>query len=206
MVDESRALQIPEQAESDTRRGIDRFVAPLRRGTRRFGLALLFVMIALPALQVFLRGLLNQPLVGAEELARFLLICVVFVTLPYAVSSGASIRMEELLACLPRRLQWILRILITGTATAAFGVSALSVAVATLRNLDNATPSLGIPYWVFFSAAFYGLLFSAIESAVQVVKAITNRELYVAFAEEQPPDEPDLEQALSQAPSAGGVV
>jgi TRAP-type C4-dicarboxylate transport system permease small subunit len=206
MVDESRALQIPEQAESDTRRWIDRIVDPLRRGTRRFGLVLLFVMIALPALQVFLRGLLNQPLVGAEELARFLLICVVFVTLPYAVSSGASIRMEELLACLPRRLQWILRILITGTATAAFGVSALSVAVATLRNLDNATPSLGIPYWVFFSAAFYGLLFSAIESAVQVVKAITNRELYVAFAEEQPPDEPDLEQALSQAPSAGGVV
>lgn len=206
MADESRVLQAAEQVESRAQRWLDRIVDPLRRGTRRFGLALLFVMIALPALQVFLRGVLGQPLVGAEELARFMLICVVFVTLPYAVSSGASIRMEELLACLPRRLQWCLRILITGTATAAFGVSALSVAVATLRNLDNATPSLGIPYWVFFSAAFYGLLFSAVESAVQVVKAITDHDLYVTFAEEQPPDEPDLEQVLSQTPPAGGAV
>jgi len=203
MVDESRVTQASGQAEADTHRGIDRIVDPLRRGTRRLGLLLLFVMIGLPALQVFLRGVLRQPLVGAEELARFMLICVVFVTLPYAVSSGASIRMEELLACLPRRLQWLLRILITGTATAAFGISAFSVAVATLRNLDNATPSLGTPYWVFFSAAFYGLLFAAIESAVQVVKAIANRDLYVAFAGEQPPDEPDLEQALSRTPSAG---
>lgn len=206
MVDESHVLQLSGQPEDGTHRGMDRIVDPLRRGTRRLGLVLLFVMIGLPALQVFLRGVLRQPLVGAEELARFMLICVVFVTLPYAVSSGASIRMEELLVCLPRRIQWLLRILITGTATAAFGVSAVSVAVATLRNLHNATPSLGIPYWVFFSAAFYGLLFSAIESAVQVVKAIRIRDLYVTFSEEQPPEEPDLEQVLSPTPSRGGVA
>jgi TRAP-type C4-dicarboxylate transport system permease small subunit len=206
MVDESHVMQLSGQAEGGTHRGMDRIVDPLRRGTRRLGLVLLFVMIGLPALQVFLRGVLRQPLVGAEELARFMLICVVFVTLPYAVSSGASIRMEELLVCLPRRIQWLLRILITGTATAAFGVSAVSVAVATLRNLHNATPSLGIPYWVFFSAAFYGLLFSAIESAVQVVKAIRSRDLYVTFSEEQPPEEPDLERVLSSTPSSGGVA
>jgi TRAP-type C4-dicarboxylate transport system permease small subunit len=104
----------------------------------------------------------------------------------------------------PRRMQWLLRVLFTVTGTAAYGVAAYSVAVATLRNLDNATPTLGIPYWVFFSAAFFGLLCSSIESAVQVVKAFRNQSLYVSFAEEEPPEDPDLVAVLAPSHKAGG--
>lgn len=182
---------------------LDRAVEPLRRNLRRFGLLLLFVMILMPALQVFLRTIVGTPFIGAEELARFMLICVVFVTLPYVVSSGASIRMEELISSLPRDVQWPLRVAIALTPTVAFGIAAYSVAVATLRNLQNATPSLGIPYWVFFSAAFIGLLVSALESGVQCVKAWRGRPLYVTFAEEQPPEEVDLDRALAHEASAG---
>jgi TRAP-type C4-dicarboxylate transport system permease small subunit len=181
---------------------LDRTVEPFRRGLRRFGLFLLLVMTALPALQVFLRTIVHRPFVGAEELARFMLICVVFVTLPYVVSSGGSIRMEELLNAFPRALQRPLRLLSAGVAAGAFGVAAWSVAVATLRNLHNATPSLGIPYWVFFSTAFFGLFFAAVESAVQFVKALRHRPLYVTFAEEQPPEEADLERALARDAAA----
>lgn len=183
---------------------LDRTVEPLRKAMRRFGLAMLIVLILLPSVQVFLRTLVHRPFVGAEELARFILICVVFVALPYVVSSGASIRMEEIMSFFPRRVQWFLRVLITATGLAAYGVAAYSVGVATLRNLDNATPTLGIPYWVFFSAAFFGMLFSSVESAVQVVKAFRNQSLYVSFAEEEPPEEPDLERVLVHPPSAGG--
>jgi TRAP-type C4-dicarboxylate transport system permease small subunit len=182
---------------------LDQNVEPLRRNLRRLGLVLLFVLILLPALQVFLRSVVGTPFVGAEELARFMLICVVFLTLPYVVSSGANIRMEELISSLPRRVQWPLRVAIAATAAAAFGVAAYSVAVATLRNLDNATPTLGIPYWVFFSAAFIGLFVSAVESGVQCVKALAGRPLYVTFAEEQPPEEVDLDRALAHEASAG---
>jgi TRAP-type C4-dicarboxylate transport system permease small subunit len=195
---------VPGSADSGVVAALDRAVEPLRRNLRRFGLLLLFVMILMPALQVFLRTIVGTPFVGAEELARFMLICVVFVTLPYVVSSGASIRMEELISSLPRDVQWPLRVAIALTATVAFGIAAYSVAVATLRNLQNATPSLGIPYWVFFSAAFIGLLVSALESAVQSVKAWRGHPLYVTFAEEQPPDEVDLERALAHEGSTGG--
>jgi TRAP-type C4-dicarboxylate transport system permease small subunit len=193
-----------EGAQPDERTALDRTVEPLRKAMRRFSLALLIVLIVLPSLQVFLRTLVHRPFIGAEELARFILICVVFVTLPYVVSSGASIRMEEIMSFFPGRVQWFLRVLFTVTGAAAYGVAAYSVAVATLKNLDNATPTLGIPYWVFFSTAFCGLLFSSVESAVQVVKAFRNRSLYVSFAEEQPPEEPDLERVLVHPPSAGG--
>lgn len=171
------------------RTAADRLVQPLRIGLRTLGLALLAVMIALPVLQVGLREFTRLSFVGAGELTRFMLICVVFVILPYVVSSGASIRMEELTAGLrgwPRRG---LRLLIAASGVAGFGVAAWSVALATLRNLNNATPTLGIPYWVFFSAAFVGLLLAALECAIQLVKAWLDRDLYVTFAEEQPPEE-----------------
>lgn len=180
----------------------DRMLEPIRRAMRRLGVLLLTVMIALPALQVVLREVIARPFVGAEELARFMLICVVFVTLPYVVSSGSSIRMEELLATLPRSVQRPVRVTGAALAFVAFAIAAASVAVATLRNLDNATPTLGIPYWIFFSAAFFGLLLAAIESGLQAMKALRDQPLYGTFAEEQPPDEPDFEHARAH-PSSG---
>jgi TRAP-type C4-dicarboxylate transport system permease small subunit len=175
---------------------LDRAVDPVRRAFRGAGLILMAVMILLPVTQVILREGLRSPFIGAEELARFMLICVVFITLPYVVASGASIRMEELVDVFPRSIRRGLRVIMTATAAIGFGVAAFSVAVATLRNLNNATPTLGIPYWVFFSAAFLGLFLASIESVIQFAKALRGQDLYVTFAGEQPPDEVDLEHAL----------
>src|SRR5918997_5559354 len=83
----------------------DRALSPLRLVLRWASLAMVAVMILLPALQVVLREVLNVPFVGAEELTRFMLICVVFVTLPYVVVCGANIRLEEGLRLLPRPIQ-----------------------------------------------------------------------------------------------------
>ena len=49
----------------------------------------------LASAQVALREFTSFTFVGAGELTRFMLICVVFVTLPY-VLPGVSIRMDEL--------------------------------------------------------------------------------------------------------------
>ena len=173
---------------AEDRSAVDRAIRPLRKGLRWLGLALLIVMIVLPALQV---GLRTTPysFIGAGELTRFMLICIVFVTLPYVISSGASIRVEDLIAWLPEGVQRVLRVAIPGTGVLGFGLASYSVAVAILRNLNNATPTLGIPYWVFFSAAFVGLLAAAVECAIQFVKALHGRDLYVSFAEEQPPED-----------------
>ena len=169
----------------------DRAIAPVRLVLRWLGVLLLVVMIAMPAVQVVLREFLRAPFVGAEELTRFMLICVVFVTLPFVVSSGASIRMEEILQGFPTRLRHGLRIAIAGTAALAFATASYSVGIATLSNLHNATPTLGIPYWVFFSAAFLGLLIAAIECAIQLVKIIRGRDQYVYDEADNPPgDEP----------------
>jgi TRAP-type C4-dicarboxylate transport system permease small subunit len=185
---------LPSQAQGqeihpgEDRSAVDRAMRPVRKALRWIGLALLAVMIALPALQVGLR-VTPYSFIGAGELTRFMLICVVFVTLPYVISSGASIRIEDLTKGLPGSIHRLLAIVIPATGALGFGFASYSVAVAVLRNLNNATPSLGIPYWVFFSAAFVGLLIAAVECAIQVAKALEGRDPYVSFREEQPPED-----------------
>ena len=175
----------------------DRALAPIRMLLRWASLALIAVMILLPAIQVVLREVLDTPFIGAEELTRFMLICVVFVTFPYVVASGANIRLEELAHLFPKGLRRGIQVVIAASGTIVFGIAAASVAIATLRNLSNATPTLGIPYWIFFSAGFLGLFFASIECALQLWKALTSRPLYVTFADEALPDDMDaLEAAI----------
>jgi TRAP-type C4-dicarboxylate transport system permease small subunit len=176
----------------------DRALAPVRSLLRRISLAAIAVMIILPALQVLLREVLDRPFVGAEELTRFMLISLVFMTFPYVVASGANIRLDEALHLMPAALRRGVTMLIAVTAGLTLAVAAASVAVATLRNLQNATPTLGIPYWVFFSASFVGLFLAAVECLLQFWKAMTRRPLFVAFADEASPDDmAALEAALA---------
>ena len=183
----------------------DRTLGPVRLVLRWASLAMVAVMIALPAVQVVLREILNLPFIGAEELTRFMLICVVFVTFPYVVASGANIRLEEGLHLLPRAVQGVLRVTIAGTGALTLAVAAVAIAVATMRNLRNATPTLGIPYWIFFSASFLGFLFAAIEFALQLWKALLDKPPYIAFADEASPDDLDALEAALVAEADRGV-
>jgi TRAP-type C4-dicarboxylate transport system permease small subunit len=168
---------------------VDRILAPVRQVARVAALVLIAFMILIPVLQVVLREIVGVPFVGAEELTRFMLICVVFTTFPYVVASGSNIRLEELLIHLPRPLRRAIHVLIAASGAIVLGIGAAAVAVATLRNLGNATPTLGIPYWIFFSTAFLGFLLAAVECGVQLWKALEGYPLYVTFGDEAPAED-----------------
>lgn len=168
---------------------IDRYVEPIRKVFRVASVGMLALVIILPAVQIFLREVTRTPFIGAAELVRFMLICTVFIAFPYVVSSGANIRMEEIQLALPAVIVRWLRPLISFLGAVGFAVIAYSTYVATISNLNNATPTLGIPYYIFFSATFLGCLMTAFECAVQTGKAITNNPLYIKFDAERPPDE-----------------
>ena len=180
---------IPGPAVDSRRYAVDRALEPLRWVFRWGSLAMLVAMVALPFIQVMAREVFASPIVGAEELARFMLICTVFIALPYVVSAGASIRMEEFLGFLPAELVRGVQLLIAATAVVAFAVAAFSSLVAIRANLDNATPTLGIPYWIFLGAAFTGLTMTTVECAVQFMKAVRRQPLYVTFPGEHEPEE-----------------
>lgn len=168
---------------------IDRAVEPLRWVFRWGSLVMLATMVSLPFAQVVAREIFSAPIVGVEELARFMLICSVFLALPYVISSGANIRMEEIVALFPPGIERTAKITAAVTATATFAVIAGASLIAIGANLDNATPTLGIPYWVFLGAACVSFSMSTLECGIQLVKVIQDKPLYVTFPQEQEPEE-----------------
>jgi TRAP-type C4-dicarboxylate transport system permease small subunit len=124
-----------------------------RTWLRTFGVALLLALVAVPFGQVVSRNLLGLPFVGSEELSRFLLIGVVFVGYPLVVADDGNIVMAELRRALPGRVDRTLGRLIHLAAALCAGLIAYATIVTSLRNLGNATPTLGIPFWIFLSAA-----------------------------------------------------
>lgn len=168
---------------------IDRALEPLRWIFRWSSLVMLVVMVALPFIQVVMRELLSSPIIGAEELARFMLICTVFIALPYVVSAGANIRMEEFLGFLPASTVRIVKLAICAIAVVTFAATATASVLAISKNLDNATPTLGIPYWIFLGAATIGFAMTTLECAVQFIKALRSQSRYVTFPQEHEPEE-----------------
>ena len=168
---------------------IDRAVEPLRWVFRWGSLLMLVTMVALPFIQVVAREILGMPIVGVEELARFMLICSVFLAVPYVVSAGASIRMEEILAMLPPRIIYALKLVAAAICTATFAAMVVASMIAVGTNFDNATPTLGIPYWIFLGAAVVSFSMTTLECAIQLLKVIQGKPLYVTFPQEQEPEE-----------------
>lgn len=179
----------PSGPEEQVDLRIDLLLHPLRVTLRAASLCVLAMLVATPALQVFMRQVLNMPMIGAEEFTRFLLINVVMLAIPYTISSGASIRMEEFLLLLPERPRAWLIILISALCFAAFAFASWSVVVATASNMNNKTPTLGIPYYIFFASAAIGFLLASLEFVAVGAKAALGLPLYRSFEAEQPSEE-----------------
>ncbi|HEU0259780.1 MAG TPA: TRAP transporter small permease [Burkholderiales bacterium] len=141
----------------------------LRSTVRGAGLVLLAALIVTPLAQITMRGVFNVPLAGAEELAKYFLICLTFIAAPYVTREGGQIRMEELQARLPRRPRWVLQMLIEISGVAVFGVLFVASAVTVSRNMNSVTPVLEMPFWMFFAPLVIGSLLLVIETLAMLV-------------------------------------
>ncbi|HEX6980476.1 MAG TPA: TRAP transporter small permease [Alphaproteobacteria bacterium] len=117
---------------------------------------LLAGLVIVPSLQIVMRSVFGLPFVGAEELSRFLLICLVFTAYPLVIAAGENIVMGEFKAALPAAVRrWVdLAISLAAIATAVFLVYVTYDTI--FKNLRNATPTLKIPFWIFFAATLLG--------------------------------------------------
>ena len=98
----------------------------------------------------------------------------------------------------PTPLRRAIHVAIAATGAVTLGIAAVAIAVATLRNLQNATPDprhplLGVLLGKFSSASSS----PRVEFALQLWKALAGKPPYVTFADEASPDDMDaLEAAL----------
>jgi TRAP-type C4-dicarboxylate transport system permease small subunit len=137
----------------------------VRSAVRRATLLILAALVVTPLLQIAMRGVFNVPLAGAEELAKYFLICLTLVAASYVTREGGQIRMEEFQALVPARPRWWLQLAIEASGVAFFGVLFVASVVTVSRNLNSVTPVLEMPFWLFFAPLVLGSLLLAVETA-----------------------------------------
>jgi TRAP-type C4-dicarboxylate transport system permease small subunit len=139
-------------------------VKHLRTAVRRASFVLLAALVVTPLAQITMRGVFNVPLAGAEELAKYFLICLTFLAASYVTAEGGQIRMEEFQVWLPPRPRWMLQLVIEASGVAVFAVLFAASVVTVSRNLNSVTPILEMPFWLFFAPLVLGALLLTVEA------------------------------------------
>ena len=135
-----------------------------RAAVRWMSLALLALLVFTPLAQIVMRGVFNLPFAGAEELARYFLICLTFIAGSWVTQAGGQIRMEEFQAWIPARPRWLLQLAIDLSGVAVFAIL-LAAGLSTIRNnLQNQTATLEMPFWLFMAPLVFGSLMLAVET------------------------------------------
>jgi TRAP-type C4-dicarboxylate transport system permease small subunit len=136
---------------------------------RRASFVLLAALVVTPLVQITMRGVFNVPLAGAEELAKYFLICLTFLAASYVTREGGQIRMEEFQFLLPPKPRWLLQLVIEVSGVLVFGVLFVASVVTVSRNLNSVTPVLEIPFLVFFAPLVLGSLLLVVETLAMLV-------------------------------------
>ena len=144
----------------------------IRKAVRVICLLLLAALIVTPLLQIVMRGIFNVPMSGAEELARYFLICMSFIGASYVTREGGQIRMEEFQVLIPPMPRWLLQMVIELSAAAIFAVFFVASVVTILNNLRNQTATLEMPFWLFMGPLAIGSLLLIIESVALFVHTL----------------------------------
>lgn len=144
----------------------------MRQFDKYLSTVILCCMVILVVVQVTMRTVFNVPLIGPEELARYFLICIVFLAMPYTARSGGHIRMTELQSFFPKKIRTVLHYLITLCAIAVFGSFAAAAMITTLKNQGNVTPTLAIPFTLFFLPTMLGFSLLTVEYLIRFITLI----------------------------------
>ena len=141
----------------------------IRTAVRWISLALLAALVITPLAQITMRGIFNVPMAGAEELARYFLICLSFVAASYVTEQGGQIRMEEFQGLIPPKPRWLLQLLIELSGAVFFAVLFVAAAVTIRNNLQNQTAVMELPFWLFMGPLAIGSLLLVVETLVMLV-------------------------------------
>lgn len=144
----------------------------LRRIRLLICLALLAALIGVPSLQIVMRGIFNVPMSGAEEMARYFLITLTMLSAAFVTQGGGQIRMEEIQALLPKWARFVLQVLIELCAAVMFSLMTVASIDSIVKNWENQTATLEMPYWLFMGPLTLGMAMLTLEHLILLVNAL----------------------------------
>ncbi len=141
-------------------------IKSFRDADKKIAALCLMALTVLVVAQVVMRVFFLAPLIGAEELVRYFLICVVLIGAPFAARNGGHIRMEEFQMWLPFPLRLAVRFLVFFSAVIAFGIIAYGSVLTLFQNLHNRTATLSMPFPIFILPTVLGFILLTVEYGV----------------------------------------
>lgn len=148
-----------------------RIISVLNRKLEEYLLvATIIVLVALVSLQVFFRFVVNFSFGWSEELARYLLIWVAWISASYAVQHNAHIRVE----ILKDRFSGVVKksievlVLVISLGFSIFLAVEGTKFISLIKITSQGSPSLGIPMWIVYLAVPIGGTLMAIRFIQQI--------------------------------------
>jgi TRAP-type C4-dicarboxylate transport system permease small subunit len=133
------------------------------------GIAIMGVALAL---QIFMRYVLNMPLVWSEEFARYLFVWVTFVGAGYGVRHGIHIAMEFFYNKMPASARRIVSIVTNVLSIGAFASLLPTGIYFTREQWPIASSAMQIPMSLVIAAVPVGCLLVCFRLAVDTVRLI----------------------------------
>jgi len=133
--------------------------------------ALMSALALLLGVQVFMRYVMQSSLGWSEELARYIFVWLVYISISYGSQLMRHIKIDAGLFLFPKFLRpWIVLL-----AEIAFMVFAAIIAYYALKlvqrqmMIGSASTALNIPMWIVYSAPFVGMSLTAFRQLQAVI-------------------------------------
>ncbi len=119
---------------------------------------------------------------GAEEMSRFLVILITFTGLSYAVRRVRHIRMAALFDLMPKKIKKVLIFVLSLLSSSVMFFMAYQALIYTLtsQGLQQRSPCLLWPIWIFIAIVPVGFCFGGIHYLQTVIKNILEKEVWLS--------------------------
>lgn len=144
-------------------------------------IALLISMTLIMGLQISMRYIFKSSLSWSEELVRFMFIWSTFISIPFCIKHGTSIKIDSFRNILPKKVRRVLQITDKIFLIGLFGIlTYYAVDVVRLTNISGQTSSaLGLPMEIVQLATIIGFGLACVRIFQNLVKVLKGEEVEV---------------------------
>jgi TRAP-type C4-dicarboxylate transport system permease small subunit len=137
---------------------------------------LLTLMTIVMGIQVVARYALNSSLTWSEELTRYLFVWSGFISLPFTIKAGITLRIDQFYKMLPKGIRNILNIINHVLMTIFFAFMAYNAAGVVQSSIASGqrSPALGIPMYLIQVSSVVGFSLAVIRTLQQLFVVIKN--------------------------------
>ncbi|MGY0399502.1 MAG: TRAP transporter small permease [Ostreibacterium sp.] len=129
------------------------------------------------------RYIFNHSLYFSEELNQFLMICVTFIGLAYAVRNGRNIRMTAIYDVLSHKKKKFLTIIIAITTSMLMFLFAYEafLYVMQIKGMNRQSPALEIPIYTIYMIIPLGFFMAGVQFLIRFIQNLLHEQIYLSY-------------------------